>query len=163
MRADRPPTETSKGPLPRLDMDGMAGFPAANNTARPCFRYRSTLPRSPPRTQWNRFRSILFRGRFFFFGTLPDALRNLSQAFGQLTDVLGRETASDPRLSSFLAELIPPTLTHRNGHRQVVLIDRPMGNLLPTIRSKYRYSTERLFICLSNDEIMLKLSWPFLI
>ena len=25
-------------------------------------------PPSPPRTQWNRLRSILFRGRFFFFG-----------------------------------------------------------------------------------------------
>jgi len=55
-----------------------------------------------------------------FSGTLPDALRNLSQALGQLADVLGRETASDPRLSSLLAELIPPALTHRNGHREVV-------------------------------------------
>ena len=55
-----------------------------------------------------------------FSGTLPDALRNLSQALGQLADVLARETASDPGISHLLTQLIPHALTHQNGHREVV-------------------------------------------
>ena len=80
----------------------------------------STLPRLHQEHNGTAFGTSCSVGGSSFSGTLPEALRNLSQALGQLADVLGRETASDPGLSSLLAELIPPTLTHRNGHREVV-------------------------------------------
>ncbi len=80
----------------------------------------STLPRLHQQHNGTAFGTSCSVGGSSFSGTLPDALRSLSQALGQLADALERENTLGPGISHLLTQLIPPALANQNGHREVV-------------------------------------------